>query len=145
MSLRSVALLAASCLLGCNSGGTCDLPAQLRYTAGDDAIACGRAPLDDTATVDECVIASFGQSLPFYAEYELQGEDSKLVLGLARDASGEITFFQLDEDPSGSKTGEVIDTYGCSEPTLDAERERTPPNVSPVRCESFESFGRACG
>lgn len=144
--VRIVSALSLATLGACSSQVTCDLPAQLRYTAGGGAIECGRATLADTEAVDQCVVAAFGQGFAFYAEYELPGEDSKLTLGLARDANGEVTFYQLDEDSSGgSNTGEVIDAYACSEPALDAERERTAPNVSPLTCKAFTAIGRACG
>ena len=148
MLLRTALGCSILVLLGaCNSRATCNLPGQLEYQAGGGAIDCGHATADDTADVDQCVIAAFGQELAFFAQYDLQGKDSKLTLGISRDGSGEVTLFQLDENPSGGagKSNAVIDSYTCSEPTLDPTSKREPPNVTPVVCKSVTSIGRACG
>lgn len=148
MFLRIVLSASVLVLIGaCNSRATCNLPAQLQNQAGQGATDCGHASADDRTDVDQCVAAAYGQELPFFAQYDLPGEGSKLTLGISRDATGEVTIFQLDENPSGgsTKSNEVIDTYACGEPALDVSAPREPPNVTPVVCKTITAIGPACG
>ncbi|HEY3667574.1 MAG TPA: hypothetical protein VGL19_16325 [Polyangiaceae bacterium] len=143
-ALGGFALLLA---MSCSPRPDCELASSVAARAGGNATDCGYAVLgSDASSVDACVTDAFSGGTAFYARYDRNGSDSKVVFGIAQDAAGNVTFFLWDSDPSGgSNTGPVIDGDLCTGPTLDTSPTRDAFMSPPVVCTSMVSLGRTCG
>jgi hypothetical protein len=70
---------------------------HLRRLAGNGAIDCGRVALGKDATsTNECALAAFRAKRPFFVRYEVQGRDSRLVVGFAVDDRTQATVVKHD-------------------------------------------------
>jgi hypothetical protein len=141
----TTAVLSVLLAIGCSS--QCDLSAGLAARAGSDATECGHAVLGaDATSVDACVVTAFQRGKAFVARYDRMGTDSKVVFGIAGDASGRVTFLLWDGDPSGgSGAGAVISGDVCVDPVVDSSPSRDPFVSPPLTCTSTTSLGRTCG
>jgi hypothetical protein len=78
------------------------------------------------------------------ARYDRQGDDSKVVFGVAGDIQGKVTFLVWDSDPSGgSNAGAVISGDLCVGPSVDSSGTRDA-SAPPLTCISTTSLGRTC-
>lgn len=129
------------------SSHDCDLVAQLKARAESGAADCGHAALGGTATqVDSCVVTAFENRQAFFAQYDRQGTDSKVIFGIAGDARGNVTFLLWDSDPSGgSGADSVISGIACIVPAVDSTANRDSYFTPPLSCTSSTSLGRTCG
>ena len=94
---------------------------KVRRTAGDGAIDCGIVDIGaDRSQTNCCVANNYKQSVPAYAIYKSQGIDSDYATGVCSNATGSVTFFGFDSDPSGSgsaNNGEIRQNI-CMSPTI---------------------------
>ena len=145
---RWLLMLCVGLVAGCSSEPSeCDLLTGLTMRTGGAATNCGHAVLGaDASPVDACVIAAFEKGMPFVAQYDRMGDDSKVVLGIARDVNGQVAFLLWDSDPSGgSHAGSVITGNLCVGPSVDSSSARDPFTTPPLKCTSGTPLGRTCG
>lgn len=144
MKLLAAIVFFLAAVSGC--GSRCNLRSELRGLAGGGAKDCGHVILGDSPTaVDACVVDSFGKKAAFFAQYDRQGTDSKVVFGLVGNNSGEVTFLEWDGDPSGgSREDPVISGDSCKRPSVDTSTGRDASTTPPIACRSIESLGRTC-
>ena len=137
-------MLSAVVAVGCSRD--CELSAGLRELAGDGATDCGHGVLgSDVSSVDACVVASFEKHWALVVQYDRQGIDSKVVLGIAGDVNGRVTFLLWDSDPSGGSGADaVISGDRCVNPSVDSSSSRDPSLAPPLSCTSTISLGRTC-
>jgi hypothetical protein len=145
--MRFVAPFLLLVLTNACGGDSCDLRADLVLRAGAHATDCGHVELGaDTTTVDDCVVDALGTNKPFFAQYDRQGTDSKIVLGIAGDGDGNVVFLLWDGDPSGGSGADpVIMGDECINPSPNVSPDRDPAIEPPIACESSSSLGRTCG
>jgi hypothetical protein len=131
---------------GCASSRDCDLSSELHARAGEGATDCGYASVaEPTTAVDACIVAAFNERRAFFARYDRQGIDSKIVSGIAGDASGKVTFLLWDGDPSGgSHAHPTISGSVCVDPAVASTAQEDPYAVGPLACASSESLGHTC-
>lgn len=144
---RLLKLLLAVVVAGCSTSQPCDLVTQLKARAGGNATDCGYATMKgaNTAAVDTCVVQSFQGGLAFFAQYERQGEDVKVVLGIAGDTTGRVTYLLWDSDPSGQgKADPAILGTLCVGPSVDMTPSRDSFVTPPLACTSTPSLGQVC-
>jgi hypothetical protein len=143
--MRLVLTLSVVATVGCSS--PCDLRSGLTARAGGGATDCGHAVLGtDASPVDACVVTAFEGGMAFVAQYDRMGADSRVVFGIAGDASGHVTFLLWDGDPSGGSGADaVISGDLCLDPSVDSSSTRDPFVVPPLTCGSTTSLGRTCG
>jgi hypothetical protein len=95
--------------------------------------------------VDACVAGAFTRGTSFFAEYARQGTDSAIVIGIARDASGTVSFLTWDGDPSGgSGHPPAISESNCIGPSVNTEATRDRAATLPLNCVSSAYRGRTC-
>jgi hypothetical protein len=137
-------MLSAVLAEGCSHD--CDLAAALKELAGDGATECGHGVLgSDVSSVDACVVTSFEKRSAFVAQYDRQGDDSNVVLGIAGDVNGRVTFLLWDSDPSGGSGADaVISGDRCVNPSVDSSSNRDPSLTHPLTCTSTISLGQTC-
>ena len=142
---RWLLTLSVVMVVGCSS--ECDLAAALKARSGGGATDCGDAVLGtDASPVDACVVAAFEKGTAFVAQYDRMGKDSRVVFGVAGDASGRVTFLLWDGDPSGGSGADpVISGNLCVGPAADSSSMRDPFLSPPLTCRSTTSLGRTCG
>ncbi len=138
--------LSMAAIAGCASS-KCELRAGLSARAGSGAKDCGHATLGgDASAVDACVVGAFQSGVPFVAQYDRQGTDSRIVFGIAGDVHGTVTFLLWDGDPSGGAGADpVISEDLCVSPAVNADATRDPSITPPLTCASSTSLGRTCG
>jgi hypothetical protein len=131
------------CVWGC---GECDIAEGLEEQAGSGATDCGQVAVGgDPSAVDACAIAAFMSSRAFYARYERQGTDSKVIFGVAGTNLRRVTFLLWDSDPSGGgDRGAVITGTRCEDPRVDQSSGRDPSTMPPFTCFSTTDLGRTC-
>src|SRR5450755_29751 len=142
LSFAAFALMILAC-----SSHQCDLVSQLKARAGNGAVDCGYAVLGgDPSSVDTCVLNSFAAQSPFFARYDRQGIDSKVIFGMAWSGQGDATFLLWDGDPSGGSAADpVISGTACIAPAVDATPNRDSYMTPPLMCASSTSLGYTCG
>jgi hypothetical protein len=146
MRALAVVIVPALSVMSCG-GDSCELKPELLDHAGRGARDCGHVSLTSSAAeVDECVVEAFRNHEAFVAEYDREGEDSRVVFGLAGDAEGNVSFLWWDSDPSGG-SGEpaVISGGTCTNASVDTSTTRDPESNPPLICDSEFSIGRTCG
>jgi GrpB-like predicted nucleotidyltransferase (UPF0157 family) len=133
-------------LLACGSR-SCELRSELVELTGRGARDCGHVVLGaDPTSTDACVRESFNNHARFFAQYDRQGTDSKLVFGLAGDSSGNVTFLDWDGDPSGGSGAPPVTTGNrCEGPSVDTSTGRDAFSTPPIACSSAASLGQICG
>jgi hypothetical protein len=143
---RCLCLFSICLAVGCHPKSSCDLTAQLKQQAGTAAKDCGNATSDaGIAARDECVDSRFGKNEPFFAQYEQQGTDSEVVLGISFDGKGNVIFLTYDSDPSGgSGAAPTINGAVCNDPTLDSSSDRDRTTTPPIACASTTNIGTTC-
>ncbi len=73
------------------------LPKRLIELAGDGAVDCGHVLLHGSSEkANSCARKAVRNKTPFYISYELQGIDSWVAAGLARDSRGNLYELQFD-------------------------------------------------
>jgi hypothetical protein len=132
-------------MTGC-AESECKLADELRERAGAGATNCGHVALGaDPSPVDACVVMAFSTGRAFHAQYDLQGQDSKVIRGVAGNSQGEVTFLLWDSDPSGgSDAGAVVSADSCVGPTVDVPSSSEASAAGPLMCTSTTSLGRTC-
>lgn len=131
-------------LFGC-SDGECELTLseELGARAGPGAINCGQVTLGaDPAAVDACVRAAFSGAQHFYAEYEVQGIDSRLVRGVVASGRGEVILLSWDDYGGASAT--AVSAMRCVEPDVDSSPTRDASKGAPLTCTSTLPVERVC-
>lgn len=130
----------------CSSSSSCDLRDELKHRAGKGATDCGHVELGASPdSVDDCVMSAFQGHAAFFARYDRQGTDSKVVAGISGDADGEVTLLTWDGDPSGGSGADpVISGDECIGPSVDSSPTRDPSSTFPILCASGRSLGRVC-
>jgi hypothetical protein len=130
-----------------SSASPCDLDALLRRRAGAGAVDCGHVAVGaPTAATDQCVGAQLAQGHAFYARYDVQGIDSRAMLGALRDGAGKVSVLHWDSDPSGgAQSGARVTEIGCTgDPPLQT-RLTQPAAVTPLSCTVAGPSSLACG
>jgi hypothetical protein len=112
------------------------LLAQIKATAGSEALSCGLAPLgSNTADTTSCARKAFSDHQAFWVASELQGDDSELWLVVISNGSGTLRSHMFDSDPMGGgglRKGNKYAIYGNTSCT----RLVVPSTEYPfMRCE----------
>jgi hypothetical protein len=72
---------------------------KLKDVAGGEATDCGRVGIgEDAAAANECSIRAIRLGRPFLVQYDVQGLDTRLVVGLARDDNGRVVMLKYDPE-----------------------------------------------
>jgi hypothetical protein len=95
-------ICAAVVMLLVFSGCTSDKPASvsykyLRQVGGERARDCGYVHLGEVpSNTNQCVLDSYRSHQAFVARYDVQGLDSRLIVGLAGDGTGKVVSIGYD-------------------------------------------------
>ena len=93
-------ILFALLTLACpNRSGDRLTHAHLIEFAGDSATDCGHVALgQEFNTANSCVLGAFQEKHSFIVRYDVQGRDSRLVVGLAANDQGRVVIVKYDSE-----------------------------------------------
>lgn len=134
-----VFVVASAWVAGCRAD--CELNPVLRGAAGPGAVACGRAPLSgDQAAAHRCAVEALRAGRAFWVEWQVQGIDSEVWMGVAGAAGGGGYQYLWDGDPSGGgRVGARIQGTRCGRFEVADVRGRQE-----VSCREGASLGTVC-